>query len=127
MSSMAGRGDLGKSRDPCVWVVGNCRPADGLRRERDSAQRIHSLYPSTTMKKSGSGQRAPSPTPTAFSGISSYRTDSYKPFRDKSISSTPIETYQIALGHFHELSKYLASYLAKGSISPLSPFNPLTF
>ncbi|KAI9449387.1 hypothetical protein F5148DRAFT_1247904 [Russula earlei] len=67
------------------------------------------------MKKSGSGARAPSPTPTSFSGISSYRTDSYKPLRDKSssISSPPLDSYHVARTHYEELSKYLASYLAK--------------
>ena len=66
--------------------------------------------------RSGLAQRAPSPTNTAFSGISSYRTDSYKPFRDKSsISSPPVDSYQVARAHYDELSKYLASYLAKGA------------
>ena len=67
--------------------------------------------------------RAPSPTLTAFSGISSYRTDSYKPLRDKSSASTPpLDSHQVARTHFDELSKYLSSHLAKGSISSLSPF-----
>lgn len=67
--------------------------------------------------------RAPSPTLTAFSGISSYRTDSYKPLRDKSSTSTPpLDPHQVARTHYDELSKYLSSYLAKGSMSSLSPF-----
>jgi hypothetical protein len=79
-------------------------------------------FPSSIMR-SGLAQRAPSPTNTAFSGISSYRTDPYKPFRDKSsISSPPVDSYQVARTHYDELSKYLASYLAKGALSPLSPF-----
>ncbi|KAF8483316.1 hypothetical protein DFH94DRAFT_851273 [Russula ochroleuca] len=58
--------------------------------------------------------RAPSPTLTSFSGISSYRTDTYKPLRDKSSASTPpIDSYQVARTYFDELSKYLSSYLAK--------------
>ena len=67
--------------------------------------------------------RAPSPTLTAFSGISSYRTDSYKPLRDKSSASTPpLDSHQVARTHYDELSKYLSSHLAKGSVSSLSPF-----
>ena len=67
--------------------------------------------------------RAPSPTLTAFSGISSYRTDSYKPLRDKSSTSTPpLDSHQVARTHYDELSKYLSSYLAKGYMSSLSPF-----
>jgi hypothetical protein len=67
--------------------------------------------------------RAPSPTLTAFSGISSYRTESYKPLRDKSSTSTPpLDSHLVARTHYDELSKYLSSYLAKGSISSLSPF-----
>ena len=67
--------------------------------------------------------RAPSPTLTSFSGISSYRTESYKPLRDKSSSSTPpIDSHLIARIHYDELSRYLSAYLAKGSISSLSPF-----
>ena len=74
------------------------------------------------MKRSGTGPRAPSPTNTTFSGISSYRTDSYKPLRDKSsISSPPLDPQIIARIHFDELSKYLVSYLAKGSVPSLSP------
>lgn len=71
-------------------------------------------------------QRAPSPTNTTFSGISSYRTEPYKSHRDKSssISSTSLqESYQIARTHYDELSKYLASHLAKGSISPSTTFH----
>jgi hypothetical protein len=66
--------------------------------------------------------RAPSPTLTSFSGISSYRTDTYKPLRDKSsVSSPPLDSYQVARTHYDELCKYLSSYLAKGSITSLSP------
>ena len=84
------------------------------------------LYPSfsfSSLMRSAAAQRVPSPTNTTFSGISSYRTDSYKPLRDKSsISSPPVDSYQVARTHYDELSKYLASYLAKGSTSLPSPF-----
>ena len=79
-----------------------------------------SILPTTlsTMRST----RAPSPTLTAFSGISSYRTESYKPLRDKSSTSTPpLDSHQVARTHYDELSKYLSSYLAKGSMSSLSP------
>ena len=59
--------------------------------------------------------RAPSPTPTTFSGISNYRTDSYRPIRDKNAPAVPTVDYrQISKIHFDELSKALAAYLAKG-------------
>jgi Spa2 homology domain (SHD) of GIT len=69
------------------------------------------------MKRSTTSTRAPSPTNTTFSGISNYRTESYKPLRDKSsTSSPPLEPRLIARIHYEELSKYLVSYLAKGPI-----------
>jgi hypothetical protein len=62
--------------------------------------------------------RAPSPTPTAFSGISSYASQSYRPIRDKSISNTTpavpnLDARVVARTHFDELSRYLAAYLAR--------------
>ena len=62
---------------------------------------------------------------TTFSGISSYRTDPepYKSNSDDFSFSSSREYYQVARTHFDELSKHLASYLAKGSI--ISP--PVTF
>src|SRR6266404_2925930 len=69
------------------------------------------------MKRTDSVPRAPSPTNTAFSGISTYRTDSYKPLRDKA-SLPPLDRRLVARNHYDELSKYLVSYLAKGSLSP---------
>ena len=59
--------------------------------------------------------RGPSPTPTAFSGISNYRTDSYR--RDlKGAPAVPIIDYrQVSKTHYAELGKYLALYLAKGT------------
>jgi len=59
--------------------------------------------------------RAPSPTPTAFSGISSYRTDSHR--RDaKDAPAVPRINYRkVSEVHYHELGKYLANYLEKGA------------
>ncbi|KAG6857734.1 hypothetical protein H0H87_004150 [Tephrocybe sp. NHM501043] len=58
--------------------------------------------------------RAPSPTPTAFSGISNYRTDSYRPIRDKNVPAVPqIDFRTVSKTHFDELSRYLAAYLAR--------------
>ena len=72
--------------------------------------------------------RAPSPTPTSFSGISNYRTDTYKPLRDKSsVSTPPIDPYQVARAHYDELSKYLSSYLAKGFTPLYLRLHILTF
>ncbi|KAF8635219.1 hypothetical protein AX17_003995 [Amanita inopinata Kibby_2008] len=59
--------------------------------------------------------RAPSPTPTAFSGISNYRTDSYRSV-NKNIPSVPTVDYRsVSKTHFDELSRYLAVYLAKSA------------
>jgi hypothetical protein len=72
--------------------------------------------------------RAPSPTLTSFSGISSYRTDPYKPLRDKASASSPSpDSYHVARTHYDELSKYLSSYLAKGTILAISRYHSLTF
>ncbi|KAF9472133.1 hypothetical protein BDN70DRAFT_503738 [Pholiota conissans] len=57
--------------------------------------------------------RAPSPTPTAFSGISNYRTDSYRSRDLKGAPAVPTIDYrQVSKIHYAELGKYLASYLA---------------
>ncbi|EPQ54975.1 hypothetical protein GLOTRDRAFT_76278 [Gloeophyllum trabeum ATCC 11539] len=64
------------------------------------------------MNRSGTS-RAPSPTGTTFSGISNYRTDSYRPIRDKNVPAMPsMDPRRIANIHFQELSRYLAEYLA---------------
>ena len=64
------------------------------------------------------GEPSPTPTSPGFSGISTYRTDTYKPLGDKSFDSTPpIDSYQVARTQFDELSRYLSLYLAKGYIS----------
>ena len=67
-------------------------------------------------------RRAPSPTPTAFSGISNYRTDSYRPIRDPTnVPAVPAIDYrQVSKSHFLELSTYLASYLAQCLLTSLS-------
>ncbi|KZT04794.1 uncharacterized protein LAESUDRAFT_727653 [Laetiporus sulphureus 93-53] len=58
--------------------------------------------------------RAASPTNTTYSGISNYRTDSYRPMpRDSPPPEKLLDSHSIARTHFEELSKYLASYLAK--------------
>ncbi|KAF9564798.1 hypothetical protein CPC08DRAFT_705093 [Agrocybe pediades] len=58
--------------------------------------------------------RAPSPTPTSFSGISNYRTDSYRSKDARgSVPAVPTIDYkQVSKTHFLELGKYLANYLA---------------
>ncbi len=77
--------------------------------------------PHSPTMRSSSRRRVPSPANSTFSGISSYRTDSYRPLRDRSLnSSATVDSYQVACAHYDELSRYLAAYLAKGSISPLS-------
>ncbi|KZP11245.1 hypothetical protein FIBSPDRAFT_899136 [Athelia psychrophila] len=71
------------------------------------------------MKRNPSTPRAPSPTPTAFSGISAYKNDSYRPINGggKSNNSAPavpsLDPRIIARTHYDELSRYLAAYLAK--------------
>lgn len=69
--------------------------------------------------------RAPSPTPTAFSGISNYRTDSYRPIRDlKGAPAVPTIDYrQVSKIHYAELGKYLASYLAAGTLCFIISFH----
>ncbi|KAJ7072575.1 hypothetical protein C8F01DRAFT_973433 [Mycena amicta] len=61
--------------------------------------------------------RAPSsPTGTTFSGISNYKTESYRPIRDKNIPPLPPIDYRaVSEIHFHELDRYLAAYLAKAA------------
>ncbi|KAJ7690687.1 hypothetical protein B0H17DRAFT_584572 [Mycena rosella] len=66
------------------------------------------------MKSSRS--RAPSPTGTSFSGISNYRTESYRPLRDKNVPPVPPIDYRtVSQVHFNELDRYLAAYLAKAA------------
>ncbi|OBZ69633.1 hypothetical protein A0H81_10591 [Grifola frondosa] len=65
------------------------------------------------MKRAGS-TRAPSPTNTTYSGISNYRSESYRPLRDNPPALDPAaDPRNIARTHFDELSRYLAAYLAK--------------
>ncbi|KAL6304991.1 hypothetical protein BKA93DRAFT_731941 [Sparassis latifolia] len=65
------------------------------------------------MKRSGSS-RVPSPTNTTYSGISNYRSESYRPLRDATPGPLPnADPHTVARIHFDELSRYLAAYLAK--------------
>ncbi|PAV24137.1 cell polarity [Pyrrhoderma noxium] len=65
------------------------------------------------MKRTPSA-RAPSPTNTTYSGISNYRSDQYKPLRDKArIPSGPIDPKAVAKIHYDEMSTYLENHLAK--------------
>ncbi|KAH7921276.1 hypothetical protein BV22DRAFT_1038847 [Leucogyrophana mollusca] len=68
-----------------------------------------------SMRRTQSTNRAPSPTPTTFSGISNYRTESYRPIKEKgNVPAMPsLDPRVIARTHFDELSRYLAAYLAK--------------
>jgi hypothetical protein len=58
-----------------------------------------------------------SPTNTSYSGISNYRTDSYKPIRDTKGAPAvpPIDARIIAKIHYDELSLFLDSHMAKGT------------
>lgn len=81
------------------------------------------LHPSCAMKRTPS--RAPSPTPTAFSGISNYRTESYRPRDLKGAPAVPTIDYrQVSKIHYGELGKYLASYLAAGACYGFTFFYP---
>ncbi|TFK45585.1 hypothetical protein OE88DRAFT_1729622 [Heliocybe sulcata] len=63
------------------------------------------------MKRSQS--RPASPTGTSFSGISNYRSESYRPIRDRAVPALPaMDPRTVAKIHFDELSRYLAEYLA---------------
>ncbi|KAI1787840.1 hypothetical protein LXA43DRAFT_1027709 [Ganoderma leucocontextum] len=66
------------------------------------------------MRRAGS-TRATSPTNTTYSGISNYRTDSYKPLQADPSSKeySNVDPRTVARNHFEELSHYLAAYLAK--------------
>ncbi len=81
---------------------------------RQPSLRRRRTFCSRPMRRAGS-TRATSPTNTTYSGISNYRTESYRPLRD-----TPSSQYSnadpraVARVHFEELSQYLAAYLAKG-------------
>ncbi|KAJ3543974.1 hypothetical protein NM688_g5797 [Phlebia brevispora] len=69
------------------------------------------------MRRSGSATqrsiRAPSPTNTTYSGISNYKTDSYRPFSNSPLPLPGSDARNVARTHFEELHRYLASYLAK--------------
>ncbi|KIJ15449.1 hypothetical protein PAXINDRAFT_168952 [Paxillus involutus ATCC 200175] len=59
--------------------------------------------------------RASSPTPTTFSGISNYRTESYRPIKDQGhVPALPsLDPRVIAKTHYIELQQYLVAYLSK--------------
>jgi hypothetical protein len=65
--------------------------------------------------------RPASPTNTAYSGVSNYRNDSYKPLRpnantDSKVPATPaLDGRVIAKIHFEELNLFLESHMAKGA------------
>lgn len=67
------------------------------------------------MKRNQSSARASSPTPTTLSGISNYRTDSYRPIKDQANvpAVPPPDPKTIARTHYLEISQYLTAYLAK--------------
>lgn len=61
--------------------------------------------------------RAPSPTNTTYSGISNYKSEAYRPLGGNSTAAaTGGDAREIARAHFEELHRYLASYLAKGTL-----------
>ncbi|KAI0833899.1 hypothetical protein BC628DRAFT_1346039 [Trametes gibbosa] len=66
------------------------------------------------MRRRGA-ERAASPTYATFSGISNYRTESYRPLVNASAPqyATSSDPRAVARVHFEELNSYLASYLAK--------------
>ena len=70
------------------------------------------------MRRSSTAQRsirAPSPTNTTYSGISNYKTESYRPLGTNPMPMPGSDAKSIARTHFEELHRYLASYLAKGA------------
>ena len=81
------------------------------------------------MRRSGSSalrnMRAPSPTNTTYSGISNYKTDSYRPLGASPTVNNATDARSIARTHFEELHRYLASYLAKGERSPENPITTI--
>lgn len=69
------------------------------------------------MKRNLSLARAPSPTNTAYSGFSNYRTDSYKPIRERTKlePAAQSDSRSVAKVHYEEMSTFLANHLAKGA------------
>ena len=60
--------------------------------------------------------RAPSPTPsTAFSTISNYRSEAYRPINSNGSPPAGLDSRAVAKLHFEELNRFLAAYLARGS------------
>lgn len=82
------------------------------------------------MRRSGSAAqrsiRAPSPTNTTYSGISNYKTESYRPLGNNNpMPASGSDAKSIARTHFEELHRYLATYLAKGVYSVKTHAPPL--
>ncbi|KAF8515365.1 hypothetical protein BU17DRAFT_76861 [Hysterangium stoloniferum] len=69
-------------------------------------------------------QRAPSPSNTTYSGISNYRTDSYRPL-GKPPAVPPIDTRKVAKTHFDEIQAYLGEH-GKGTASAREKLTRLT-
>ena len=69
------------------------------------------------MKRNISLARAPSPTNTAYSGFSNYRTDSYRPLREKgkAESTSQSDSRSVARAHYEEMTLFLANHMAKGA------------
>ncbi|CAK5265603.1 unnamed protein product [Mycena citricolor] len=68
------------------------------------------------MSRVGTRSRQPSPTGTSFSGISNYRTESFRRDRDKNVPPVPPIDYRaVSEVHFNELDRYLAAYLARAA------------
>jgi protein SPA2 len=64
--------------------------------------------------------RPPSPSNTNFSGISNYRSESYRPIREREVPAVPqIDSKKVARVHFDELSQFLSSHLAGGQCQSL--------
>ena len=82
--------------------------------------------PTTSTMKRNQSPRASSPTPTTFSGISNYRTESYRPVKDQgSMPAMPLfDPKVIARTHYNELQQYLVTYLAKCSYDSLTSNAP---
>ena len=68
----------------------------------------------------GGSNRPSSPTGTTYSGISSYKTDAYRPLRGKEAPPVPvIDSRKIARAYWDELYKFLEDTLSKGAFPSL--------
>ena len=79
-----------------------------------SLGRLYVLPCNLTMKRNH--PRTVSPTPTAFSGISNYRTTDSHRKDTKGVPPVPNFDYRsVSKDHYNELGKYLAGYLERGA------------